>query len=360
MKVLLGIYTLILCFIILISCSFSEKEKAKVELNAGKIDSALQLILEAVNTDSSDCEVWYVLGKIYYAKNSIKEMIEAFNRSISINDRFQPEIENIKNECYNKYYDKGMQYYNEYFVKNNKQDNEAKQLLENVINNLTTTNLIKKEYIVNQIIARAFHYLGDNENDLKYLLSASEIKPDTAQAWIDLGIYFYNQEDYQKAVEYFKKGLSLGSLKTEYLTLYTQSLINLDKPFEAEKIIKTIDKRNKEKALPYNLGFLFFNKALKLHIRDKERIKLLEKSIKYLDRAHQMDRRLESVYTSLSFALIELKKYNEAIELCEEGVALFPINYSIWRNLCAAYSKTGKTEKSKEACKKADQLKKNR
>jgi tetratricopeptide (TPR) repeat protein len=359
MKNYLIIFSVLFSIILLLlSCRDPLLEGAIVEHSVGNFDRALGLAFEATQKSPNNSEAWFWLGEIYYAKNQITEMVEAFNKSLSINNKFESKINVTKNKCFKDLYNKGVQYYNEYVKIEDKKSDSAKEKIKSSIDNFTKATLVKENYTSNRLTANAYQFLGDNENNLKYLLRASEIKPDTIQAWIDLGNHYYNLEEYVKAAEYFKKGLDIDMLNAECLTMYAQSLNFAGKGEEAIKAFTDAMKQNpEEKALPYNLGLIYYKQALNLKLEDEQRTNLLKNAAQLFYKAYELDPEIKDIYILLSFTLIELKRYEEAIELLHHGTEIFPENHMIWYNLGVGYARMGNEEKAKEAFKKSDQLK---
>jgi tetratricopeptide (TPR) repeat protein len=349
---------LFLLILILISCRDHLLEGAILEHSGGNLDRALELALEATKKAPNNSEAWYWLGEIHYAKNQIQDMLNAFNKSLSINNKFESKINNTKNICFKDLYNKGVSSYNDYVNIQDKTTDTAKKKLMSAIENFNNTILVKNNYNANRLIANAYQFLGDSENNLKYLLAASEIQPDTVQAWLDLGYHYYNLENYDKASEYFKKGLESNPANTECLTMYAQSLNFSGRGEDAEKaFIDAIKQNPDEKALPFNLGLIYYKQAFKLKTEDPKRVDLFKKAAELFYKAYEIDTEIKDIYVLLSFTLIELQRYEEAIELLKQGIEIYPDNYGIWYNLGVAYARMGNEEKAKEAFTKSDQLK---
>ena len=344
---------------IFLSCRSPKLEGAIVEHSVGRYERALELVLEATQEEPNNAEAWYWLGEIQYRNNNPKEMTEAFNKSLEISNQYEEKIKMTRIKCFNDLYNDGVNFYNKYTSSKNKDSEEAKQYLEKSIEKFSKASIVRKSYMSHKIIANAYMFLEDNENNLKHLLIASEIKPDTIQAWIDLGNYYYNNEDYEKAIEYFKKGLDKDSLNSDCLTMYAQSL-NFAGRFEEAKtfFIKAMERNPGEKALPFNLGLVYYKKALAMDAGDENRINVLKEAAQYLQRAYEIDQEIENIYTLLSYTFIELKRYDEAIEYLNKGLDLYPDKYDLWFNLGVAYAKKGDPKKAEEAFARADELKK--
>jgi predicted O-linked N-acetylglucosamine transferase (SPINDLY family) len=141
-------------------------------------------------------------------------------------------------------------------------------------------------------------YLGMNkyQQTLSYLLKAKKIQPNNPELLINIGSAYSGLGDYAKAVEYFELTLKL-------------------KPdlFKGH----------------FNLGNLFFAQAEWL------------KAIQCYTNAIQFKNDFSDAYINLSLSLINMKKYDDAINVCDIFLNQFQFNSKIAINKCSAIFEKG-------------------
>ena len=338
------------------SCRPPELEGAIVHLNAGRDDQAYELAQEAAQKYPDNSEAWYVLGKIQGQKGMIKEMVESFDKSLALNASHKTDIELQRNSYYSKYYNGGVASYNAFIKREDREGEQARKNLNSVIDNFNKSLLIRPDYMAHRLIAISYQNLGDEENNLKALETAAEVKPDTVMAWVELGYYFSRKNEYEKAAEYFNKGLEIDPNNVECLTLYAQNLDFADKKDEAIAAYKNaIAKNPEEKAIPFNLGLLLNKQANELEDDAQKKAKL-EEAVIYFKKAYELDPELKETYDILSTLLLQLERYDEAEEILDDGVQRFPDSASMWQNLSFLHAKLGNKEKAEEYYEKSKQL----
>jgi superkiller protein 3 len=339
------------------SCRPPELEQAVIDYNGGRYDNAYTQVLSATEKYPDNEEAWYYLGEIQGKKGQIKEMMESFNKSLSLKNTYQAEIELAKSNYYGKYYNDGVSAYNALIQIEDKKSEQAIKRLEQVIKDFTNVNYIKNDYMANRLISISYQFLEDDENALKYLYVAAEAKPDTALAYIDLGYHFQKKQDFVKAAEQFKKGIEVDPTNQECLIRYAESLDMAEQKEEAIAAYKSaFEVVPDEKAIPFNLGLLLFKQANTLEEDDPKKNETMEEAIFYFEKAKEIDPNIKEIYDLLGTLLLQLEQYDKAKEILEEGVELYPDSSTVWQNLSFLYAKLGEKEKAEEAFEKSKQL----
>ena len=200
-------------------------------------------------------------------------------------------------------------------------------------------------------------YLNDEENQLKNLVWASEVAPDTALSWLELGFFYRNKKEFKKAAEYFKKAIEADPKNINANTMYAECLDFDGRKDEAiEQYKKAIDLNPEEKAIPFNLGLLLYKESTKDDIEEQEKNKYLGDAATYFEVVYNLDPEFKEIYDLYGLVLIYLKKYEEAEKLLLEGIKYFPEAASIWTNLSVVYANLGKKDQANDAAKKAKDL----
>jgi superkiller protein 3 len=339
------------------SCRPPELEQAVIDYNGGRYDNAYSQVLSATEKYPDNEEAWYYLGEIQGKKGQIKEMMESFNKSLSLKNTYQAEIDMAKSNYYGKYYNDGVSAYNAVLQIEDKQSEKAKKRLDQVISDFTNVNYIKNDYMANRLISISYQFLEDDENALKYLYSAAEANPDTALAYIDLGYHFQRKQEFVKAAEQFKKGIEVDPTNQECLIRYAESLDMAEQKEEAIAAYKSaFQVVPDEKAIPFNLGLLLFKQANALEAEDPKKKETMEEAIFYFEKAKEIDPNIKEIYDLLGTLLLQLEQYDKAKEILEEGVELYPDSSTVWQNLSFLYAKLGDKKKAEEAFEKSKQL----
>lgn len=358
-------YFLALIFMLILSVSLTscrppELEGAIVHFKQGRTDQSYDLALQSTNKYPANEEAWFWLGKIQGKKGMIEEMMASFAKSLSIKNTFEGEIELEKATYFSKFYNDGVSSYNNFIKLEDRKSEAAKKTLNSVITDFTKAIMIKNDFMANRLISLSYQFLEDPVNEWKYLEKAAEMKPDTVSIWIEMGYYFMQQKDYNKAAEYFQKGLTVEPGNVECLTLRAQNLDFAGKQDEAiDSYIVAWDKNQTEKAIPFNLGLLFNKKANAIEDDDVKKKQLYAEAADWFKKAHELDPELREVYDLLSALLLMLDRYPEAEQLLKLGLEKFPESASIWQNFSYLQAKLGNKEEAEKAYERSKQLENN-
>ncbi len=343
--------------ILLASCRDPSLEQAIIDYKGSRWDQAYTSIQKAVEKVPGDPEAWYYYGEIAGKKNDIAKMIEAFDKSLKLKNTFESQIKSTKNYYFSKFYNGAVQSYNSFNKIEDKESEKAIKVLDNIVKDFERALIIENDYQANRLIANTYMNLKDDENHLKYLLLASESKPDTGLAYLELGYYYRNKKDYLKAGDYFKKTIELDPQNTNALTLYPECLDFAGKKEEAIAAYKNaVDANPQEKAIPFNLGLLLYKEANKENLDPEVRKNFLNDAEIYFKKVYDLDPEFREIYDLYAVVLIYNEKFDIAKQVLLEGTKYFPDAESIWANLSISYARLGETEKANEADKRAKEL----
>jgi tetratricopeptide (TPR) repeat protein len=339
------------------ACRPPELEQVVIEYKGGRFDNAYEEALVATAKYPDNEEAWYYLGELQGRKGQLKEMMQSFDKSLAIKNTFQSEIDIARKSYFGKFYNEGVSSYNAMIKIEDKKSPEAKEKLDLVVKNFNSVLSIQQDYMANRLVAIAYQFMEDDENSLKYLKGAAEAKPDTVNAWLDLGYFYQRQKDFVKAAEQFKKGTEVEPNNTECHIRYAESLDLADAKDEAIAAYKVaLEKSPNEKAIPFNLGLLLFKKATASETDEAQKNALMEESVVYFEKAHKLDPEIKEIYDLLGSLLLQLGEFDKAKVLLEQGVEIFPDSSSVWQNLSFLYAKLGEKKKAEEAFERSKQL----
>jgi len=178
-----------------------------------------------------------------------------------------------------------------------------------------------------------------------YFEKALKLTPNWGTLHINLAILNGAIGNHHKAIKYFKSATVLDPYSPASYYFYARYLVDQQK---------------------YNDANLLLQKAIKVspnHFQSKSlltKIKSLvvspEQELKNLIKKTKKNPSVNS-YLRLIIKYSELRKHEEAIEICFKILELEPNNASAYNNLCVAYNHLKKWELGIKACKKAIELK---
>jgi len=353
---LLGVL-IILLLIFISACRHPSLEQAIIDHNQNRNDQAYESVKNAVQAVPEDPEAWFYYGEIAGKMDKFQEMMDGYNKSLELSSTYKDQINSSKSSYFSKTYNAAVQTYNGYINIEDKESEDAAKALNSVIEDFSKALIIKDDFQATRLISIAYDYLDDEENQLKYLNQATKISPDTALGWIDLGIFYRNKKDYDKATENFKKALEAEPENINANTMYAEVLDFSGKKEEAKEAYKkAIELNPEEKAIPYNLGLVYYKDAVGDDVDEKQKMEALGEAAVYFEIVYDLDPEFKGIYDIYGLTLIHLKRFEDAEQLLEEGVKYFPDAPSIWTNLYVAYANLGKTKEAKEAEKIAKEL----
>ncbi|MBN2425648.1 MAG: tetratricopeptide repeat protein [Calditrichaceae bacterium] len=358
-KFLFTFFVLLLTLIVITGCRPPEIESAAVELNAQRYDTALQYALEATQKYPDNAEAWYYLGSSYGKKDQYTDMVKAFEKSLSINSNFAKQIEQERMIYFQKSYNAGVGKYNLFVNEQDRSSAKAKELLKEAIDKFESANLLKNDYSAVSLSALCYSMLEDSVNALKNYQLLTEMKPDTAAAWIALGQYNFNLKDYETSAQNLEKALEIEPENKDAISLLAQVYDFLGNKEKALTLYtKAIELDPAEKAYPFNLGLLYFKMATKEGVEESLRDEYLQKCSDNFARVINLDPEIKEPYDIRSNVLIQLKQFDEALVVLKQALDYFPEEYAFWFNTGVVYNRLNRNDEAKKAFDKAEQIQK--
>lgn len=352
-----ALFLLLAVLLLLSSCRNPSLEQAIIDYNGNRYDKAFESISKAKDAVPEDPEMWYYYGEISGKQGNVEEMINAFDKSLSLSDKFASKIDNSKKYYFGKFYNDGVQSFNNSIKLEDKTSEDAKKLYGRIIKNFESALLIDEDFQARRLIAISYSNIGDTDNQLKYLKSATEAAPDTVVSWLELGYFYYNQKDFDNALSTMEKAAEVDPSNPEALTMVAQLYDNLGETAKAINAYKkAIEVNPDDKAIPFNLGLLLYKKVNNDSLQVDKYKNYLREATVYFSKAIDIDPELIDVYGILSAAYINLNEYDNAEAILKKGLDMFPDSYVIWQNLAVLYARQGKKDQAKDAEKRAQAL----
>lgn len=356
-KLFVFIFILSILLIVLNACRDPDLEGAFVDYNAHRYDNALKLAQSSTQKFPNNPEAWKLLGEIYGKKDMIKDMVYAFDRSLTISKQYESEIKSLRQYYFQTTFNNGATNYNAFTQTDDRSSEAAKKSLNIAINDFKNAILIQKDYRAANLIGLCYSFLGESDSSLVYYTELTNIKPDTVDAWIALGSFYFADKQYDRAVLNLKKGLEIDPNNVDAITLISQSydLLN-DRPNAIISYQKAKEMNKEEKAFPFNLGLLYIKMATEEGIAEETKIDYLQKSVSNFAEVITLDAEMKEPYELKSTGEIQLGKYEDALITIKAALEHHPEVGSLWFNLGIVQSHLGNKTEAENAFKKAEEL----
>jgi tetratricopeptide (TPR) repeat protein len=364
-------------------CSSTELTSAKLYIQQKNWDKAIEVLQADVQKNPQSDEGYYLLGTVYSELDQSDKMMEAFDNSLAISDKFASKIQEYR--AYNwannfnrgvslfqrgtkttdkdsskMYYDMAVDAYKKAIVF----EPDSGETYRNLAFAYLTTNRTEesveplKKLIELEQAEEGYQYLGD----VYYAIGANKMNE-----FKNTG----NAEDSIKAMEYYNKaiatieeGLQKFPDNSDMQVSRTSAYIGAGRIEEAITSSKAlVDLEPNNKIYHYNYGVLLLN---------SNRFAEAEAELK---RAIEIDPEYENAIYNLGVTYVKWgttmnkeaeaqgvisedykQKYQSALPYLEKVVEKDPTNAQIWELLGKVYSVLGMNEDANNAFKKADEL----
>jgi tetratricopeptide (TPR) repeat protein len=93
-------------------CASAELTGAKLYITQKQYDKAKETLLKEVQKNPASDEGWYLLGYLYGDEQNFQEMLNAFDKSLSISKKFEGQINDYKKYAWQTSFNKGVAFFN--------------------------------------------------------------------------------------------------------------------------------------------------------------------------------------------------------------------------------------------------------
>ena len=364
-------------------CASTELTSAKLYIQQKNWDKAIETLNTDVTKNPKSDEGYFLLGTVYSELDDVDKMIESFNKSLAISNKFEKNIEEYKAFQWANNFNRGVSL----FQRGNKVTDEdsSKMYFDMAID--AYKNAIELEPDSGETYRNlAFVYLttGKTEESVEPLKKLVEIEQ-AEEGYQYLGEVYYtlganimndfkfgkNAQDSIKAMDYYDKsivtleeGLKKYPENSEMQVARTSAYIGagrIAEAIEASKIL--VENEPDNKIYHYNYGVLLLNsekypeaetqllEALKIDPEYENAIYNI--GVTYVKWGTAMNKEAEQQGT---ISEDYKKKYEAALPYLEKVVEKDATNVAIWELLGKVYSVLGMTDDANNAFKKADEL----
>ncbi len=366
-----------------LQCASTELTSAKLYIQQKNWDKAIETLNTEVTKNPQSDEGYFLLGTVYSEQDNIDKMMESFDKSLAISNKFAKNIEEYKAFQWANNFNRGVSL----FQRGNKATDEdsSKMYFDMAIdayNKAITLEPDSGETYRNL----AFVYLttGQTEESITPLTKLVEIEQ-AEEGYQYLGEVYYtlganimndfkfskNPQDSIKAMGYYDKsivtleeGLKKYPENSEMQVARTSAYIGAGRIAEAISASKIlVENEPDNKIYHYNYGVLLLNseqyteaeaqllEALKIDPEYENAIYNL--GVTYVKWGTAMNKEAEQKGVMNDDYK---KKYEAALPYLEKVVEKDQTNVAIWELLGKVYSVLGMTDDANNAFKKADEL----
>jgi CHAT domain-containing protein/Flp pilus assembly protein TadD len=298
--------------------------QASALLESGNYDAAKEIFQQAYKFEQQNPQILFGLGLSYYWLGEYEKSIEFLTQAL---------------ELQKEYYPLACVWLGWAYKKKNYQ-NLSDHYLNLVINNDDLTNDVDFEHLLGKGLA--FYGLEEYKNAIKYFKQATELKPDSYDAWLYYGKSLYKAEIYDeiKTLEIFEKAIEI---QPDYPFAYREKGRLYTKSGEWEKAIyffnEAIQRKEDFHQAISNRGITLAN--LSKFIRNK-----------FKTEAFQQDKE----DTEVVEAQVNKNQIQAKID-CEKAINLRPKEPELWRNQGIMLSILEDSSRAIDSCNEAIDIK---
>ncbi|MCW8803315.1 MAG: tetratricopeptide repeat protein [Ignavibacteriaceae bacterium] len=364
-------------------CASTELTSAKLYIQQKNWDKAIETLNTEVTKNPQSDEGYFLLGTVYSEQDNIDKMIESFDKSLAISNKFEKNIEEYKAFQWANNFNRGVSL----FQRGNKvtDKDSSKMYFDMAIE--AYKNAIELEPDSAETYRNlAFVYLTTQQaeesieplNKLIEIEQAEEGYQYLGEVYYTLGInmmsdfnFSKNAQDSIKAMDYYDKaivtleeGLQKYPENSEMQVARTSAYIGagrIDEAIASSKLL--VEKKPDDKIYRYNYGVLLLNseKYAEAETQLKEALKIdpeyenaiYNLGVTYVKWGTAINKEAEQQgVISEDYK----KKYEAALPYMEKVVEKDQTNVAIWELLGKVYSVLGMQEDAANAFKKADEL----
>ncbi len=365
-------------------CASTELTSAKLYIQQKNWDKALETLQTEVTKNPQSDEGYYLMGTVYSELEKTDEMINAFDKSIAISNKYEKSIKEYRTFQWANNFNRGVSL----FQRGSKTtDKDSSTMYYNMAIESYQRAIILEPDSGETYRNLAFAYLttGKAEESIEPLKTLIDLEQ-AEEGYQYLGEVYYTlgankMSDYQntknvadsvKAMEYLESsittlndGLQKFPENSEMQIALTSSYIAANKIdvaiISAEKLV---EKDPLNKVYRYNFGVLLLN-VERYAEAETQLLKAIEIDPEYENAIYNIGVTYVKWGTAMNKEAEKQgqisedykKKYEASLPYLEKVVEKDPTNIAIWELLGKVYSVLGMTDDANNAFKKADELK---
>lgn len=358
-------------------CSSTELTSAKLYIQQDNLDKAIEALQKEVEKNPKSDEGFYLLGYAYGEKGDIKGMLDNFDKSASISNKFAANIDESKKYHWADNFNKGVMVFNQ--ASKVGDTDSATVVFERAIDRFNNAIMCQPDSSDTYLnLAYAYINMGNRDLAIEPLQKVVELKK-TEDSYIQLADLYLQKgltlkadgnkdeamNQFNSAVTLLEEGKTLYPNNGDILLLLSNSYIAADKLDIAKDAFKEgVEREPENKFYRYNYGSLLLN------------AEEFENAAEQLEVALKLDSEYENAIYNLAVTYVkwgaktreELEKqeiesdeykakFELALPLLEKYLTIKEDEGAVWDLLGKVYANLGMSEKSKNAFEKADMYK---
>lgn len=364
-------------------CSSTELTSAKLYIEQGNFDKALDMLQKDVEKNPKSDEGYYLMGHVYGELDDLEKMVSSFDKSLAISDKFGAKIGEQKAFHWGNNFNKGVSNFQR---GNNTTDPDSTTIFyDRSIKFFKDATLVEPDSADNyRNLAFVYLSAGRTEEAIDPLKKLIELEK-SEDGYQYLGEVYYtlganknidftnstNLQDsidalahYNDAIDVLEEGRNLYPENTEILITLSESYVGANKTEVAMDAFKaSVEAEPNNQHFRYNYGVLLLN-ANRYEEAEEQFTKALEIDPEYENSIYNLGVTYVKWGTQMNEDAEEQgiisedykQKYELALPYLEKVVELDPTNAQMWEILGKVYSVLGMQEEAGNAFDKADQL----
>lgn len=384
-KVLIGlsILSMVLGFTAF-ECASAELTGAKMYINQKQYEKAKETLLKEVEKNPKSDEGWFLLGGLYSEEGNVTEMLKAFDKSLSISKKFEPQIDDYKKYTWQMSFNKGVGFFNS-AVKTTVPDS-MNLFFEKALDQFNKSIACQPDSTIGyENVAASYLNMGKTDESIPVLEKLVSMgKPEFAfsrlgQIFLIKGANsmdaFYvskNASDsttaldwYDKAIAVLEKGRVKYPTDPEILLQLGNAYYSSNKLDVALESFKTLsDKNPANREIKYAYGVVLLKSK-----QYDQATQVLTDVVSMDENNLDANYNLAAAYISWGNDLREiaikkesddktyLEKFKATIPYLQKYLEIKPGEARVWLSLGQVYANLGMKDKAEEAFKKAEQYK---
>jgi tetratricopeptide (TPR) repeat protein len=342
-----------------VTCQNPALTGAKVYIQQQDWDNARKQLEIAVQQEPRNAEAHYLLGRAYGEQGNYEAMVREFQTSLEISERWESDIESIREEKWVMAFNRGVQA--------GREEDFQKAADE-----------FKMATIIDPRNPDAFNNLGFAYTNLERLDQALEaygqvfeLQPDNVAARINSGAIYFNRGEFQRAREIFQEALEMEPENKSALTMCALALERLAQERRAglsAASTKAESLQVHEEVRSFlNQTVAVYNQGIEAHPEDKDfaynlgvlyaqELKNFQAAVPLFQKVTELDTNDVDGWYNLATAQLALNDLEEAQPSLERVIQLEPDNSIAWYQLGIIYVKRGMKTEGEEAFKRAEEL----
>jgi Flp pilus assembly protein TadD len=339
------------------SCRPPELEGAFVDYKAGRVDAAFKNVKLATEKYPDNAEAWKLLGEIYGQKDQFSDMMFAFNKSLALSNLFETEILNLENRYFQTSFNNAATSYNAFTKIEDRESENAKKAINSAITDFKKSLIIKSNYQALSLIGLCYSILDAPDSSVTYYNRLTVVRPDTADAWLSVGNFYFLNRQYDKCLTPLKKVMEIDPNNVEAITLLAQAYDLLgDRPNAISAYTKAMELNKEEKAFPFNLALLYIKMSSDSLVNETDKNNYLKFASENLDAALKIDSSIKDAWNLKLNALVQLKDFSGVLVTSKQAIERFPEDGDFWYYLAVAYAQLNNKAEAEKAMAKAKEL----